>query len=397
MPPPARGGPLAPLAWPRFRALWLAGLVSFLGTWVHNTAARWSATTLSGKPSVVAAVDTLQLLPMMLLAVAAGRLADRYDRRRILVATHLGYAFVAGAMAVWAALGHLDVPFLLAMTAAIGVLSAITAPAWQATVPRQVPDAQVPAAVAVMSTGFNLARAIGPTLGAWVLVRGGAGAAFGLNALSYAVIGLLFWRMPPQPPPPRPPGPRRSPVTIPALRRYYAIVLWFGVCANPALSLLPLVARDHLAGGAPTYGLLLSGFGFGAAGAGLLIARGAERFGATRLMALAAAGTGLGLAGLSVSTTLPMGVAGTALCGMGWIATLATANARVQVRAPAEVRGSALAWHLTAAVGGQALGSLLGGLLAEAWGVGAALAVDAVGVGLLSATLIGNTRWRPTS
>jgi MFS family permease len=369
--------PFAPLRHARFRALWLAGLVSFLGTWVHNVAARWTAATLSPSPLAVSAVDALQLAPMVLLSLLAGRLADVHDRRRLLVATHLGLAAVAALMGALAAWDRLSLTVLLVFTGLLGVLGAFNGPAWQATVPRQVPDEEVPQAVALMSTGLNLARALGPAAGAWMLVRAGPAAAFFTNAVSYVVIGLLLWALPPQPPHPTS-GPRPSPLADRGLRGLYAIGLGFGLFAMPSLSLLPVVARDALGGDATSYGRLLSAFGVGAVSAGLVVAAGARRFGSRVFIAITCAGSALGLALLSRAHTLETAVLAAALAGAGWLGTISTGNAGVQVRAAPQVRARALAFYLTFAVGGQAIGSLLGGWLASHVGLGVALRVDAV-------------------
>lgn len=369
---------LSPLRHPGFRALWLGSLASFLGTWVHNTAARWTATELSGRPSVITAVDALQLGPMVLFSVLAGRWADRHDRRTLLLWTHagLGAAALALALSDWS--GHLDVPTLLALSAVLGTCSAWNGPAWQATVPRQVPDAEVPRAVALLSTGFNLARAVGPALGSWMLLAAGPGAAFAANALSYLVVAALIARLPPQPA--GPPRAGAAPWALPALRGYYAVVFVFGFCANPSLSLAPLVARDGLGGGVTEYGRLLTGFGLGAAAAGLLVALGAERLGRARYMALSTTVAAAGMFVLAHAHLLAPAMAGAALCGAGWIGTIATANGAIQLGAPANARSEAMAWFLTAAVGGQALGAFSGGQLAERWGVAGAL--EALGLGL---------------
>jgi MFS family permease len=367
----------------RFRNLWLAGLVSFLGTWVHNVAARWSAATLSPSPLAVSAVDTLQLLPMVVLSVLAGRLADRRDRRTVLIATHLGLATVTGAMAILAASGRLTLPWLLGLTTLLGVLGALTGPAWQATVPRQVPDDEVPRAVALMSTGFNLARAVGPGAGAWMLVTVGPAAAFATNTASYLLIGTLLWLLPPQPPVPHE-GPVASPLQVPALRRLYTVGALFGVCAMPSLSLLAVVARDGLTGDAATYGHLLSAFGIGAVASGLLVASGARRFGERVFMAATCLLAAAGFALLARADTERTALLGAAVCGAGWIGTIATVNAGVQVHAPASVRARALAYYLAFAVGGQATGSLLGGWLAAHLGLSAALHVCAAALVVLA-------------
>jgi MFS family permease len=384
-------GPFAPLRHTRFRALWLAGLVSFLGTWVHNVAARWSAATLSPSPMAVSAVDALQLAPMVLLSLFAGTLADALDRRRLLIATHAGLAVVVATMGVLAAFERLTLPVLLSLTFLLGILGALNGPAWQATVPRQVPDEEVPKAVALMSTGFNLARAVGPAAGAWMLVAVGPAAAFFTNAASYMFIGLLLWRLPPQPPAVVT-GPVRSPLSEPGLVRLYVVGLAFGLFAMPSLSLLPVVARDALVGDAQSYGRLLSAFGLGAVSSGLLVASAVQRFGNRPFIATTTVVSALGLFVLSSAHTLPQALVGAALSGMGWIGTISTVNAGVQMRAPAEVRARALAYYLTFAVGGQAVGSLFGGWMASHLGLQAALRLSAAALVVVAVVVLAGYR-----
>lgn len=385
-------GPFRPLAVPRFRALWLAGLVSFLGTWVHNVAARWTAATLSESPLAVSAVDTLQLLPMVLFSMAAGALADRHDRRAVLVWTHVGLTGVALVMGVLALAGDLTLTTLLALTSGLGVLGALNGPAWQATVPRQVPDEDVPGAVALMSTGFNLARAVGPGVGAWMLVAWGPAAAFVANAASYLLIGFLISRLPPQPPHPGD-GERPSPLSDPGLVKLYAVVAAFGLLAMPSLSLLAVVARDAITGNAADYGRLLSAFGLGAVSAGLVVASGARRFGNRPFIALTCCASALGFVVLSGAHTMAMAMVGAALCGVGWLGTISTVNAAVQMRAAPAVRARALAFYLTFAVAGQATGSFLGGWLATVVGLSLALKTFALLLGVLAAVVLAG--WRP--
>lgn len=366
--------------------------MSFLGTWVHNVAARWTAATLSSSPIVVSAVDTLQLLPMVVLSIFAGTLADRADRRSLLLLTHLGLTCVAGLMGVLALAGRLSLEVLLVLTCGLGVLGALNGPAWQATVPRQVPDDEVPKAIALMSTGFNLARAVGPAAGAWMLVAFGPGAAFLTNAVSYLVIGALLWRLPPQPPHPHE-GERASPITDPGLVKLYVVVAFFGLFAMPSLSLLPVVARDAIAGGAAEYGRLLSSFGLGAVSAGLVVASGARRFGNRPFITLTCLASAAGFWTVAHAQSLQWAMAGAALCGVGWLGTISTVNAAVQMRAAAAVRARALAFYLTFAVGGQASGSLLGGWMASHLGLRVALQACAVAQVALAAVVLAG--WRP--
>lgn len=369
-------GPFAPLRHPRFRGLWLAGLVSFVGTWVHNVAARWTAATLSPSPLAVSTIDTLQLLPMVLLTIAAGKVADATDRRRLLVGVHIALAALATLMGAVAWTGHLGLPELFGITACIGACGALNGPAWQATVPRQVPDEEVPAAVALMASGFNLARAVGPAAGAWMLVHVGAAWAFWTNAVSYALIGVLLWRLPPQPVHP-PSEETRSPLQVPALRKLYAAVTAFGLFGMPSLSLLPVLARDTLGGEASAYGELLAAFGLGAVSVGLVVAIGAQRFGTRVWVALTCL---LSAVGLALLARPGAAFVGAALCGVGWIGTLSTLNAAVQMRAPAAMRARSLAWYLTFAVAGQSTGSLLGGWIASAASLPIALQASAWGL-----------------
>lgn len=373
----------APLRHPRFRSLWLAGLVSFLGTWTHNVAARWAAATLSAAPLAVSAIDTAQLAPMVLLTVAAGRLADRVDRRRLLVQTNLGLAACAGLMGAAAAADLLSLGVLYGVSIAMGVLSALNGPAWQATVPRQVPDHEVPAAVNLMSTGFNLARSVGPALGAWMLVEAGPAWAFWANAATYSLIAFLMARLPPQEISPAPEA-RARPWRVPALRRLYAAVFAFGLLAMPSLSLLAVVARDRVGGDASAYGTLLGAFGAGAVATGLLVASATARFGRRFFVAASIGLSALGLAVLSGADGLGPAIAGALVCGAGWIGTLSTINAAVQLQAPPGGRGEILGAYLAAAVAGQATGSFVWGWAASPLGLEGALRACSLGLAVLS-------------
>lgn len=384
---PTGGGlvQFGPLRHRRFRWLWIAGLTSFLGTWVHNVAARWAAATLSPSPLAVSTVDTLQALPVVLLSLGAGKLADSVDRRRLLITTHVILAAVTALMGMLTAFGSLSLPALFSLTALIGVFGALNGPAWQATVPRQVPDEEVPGAVALISTAFNVARTLGPTIGAWTLLYFGTATAFFANAASYIFIGLLMWRLPPQPPQRRE-GILASPFADPTLRRLYAVVLLFGLFAMPSLSLLPIIARDAIHGGALSYGGLLSAFGIGAVCTGLFVAAGARRLGYSTFVAMSCLTSVAGLVLLSLAQTLPVASLGAALSGSGWISVISTTNARVNTHAPAEMRGRALALYITFAFGGQAGGSFFGGWMAQQLGLSFALQIYAV---LLSALAVG--------
>ena len=366
-----------PLRHERFRWLWIAGSVSFLGTWIHNVAARWTAATLSPSPLAVTAVDTVQVLPVVLLSIIAGRLADSVDRRRLLIATHAALTIVATVMAIVAMMGWLSMPSLLVLTALIGVFGALNGPSWQATVPRQVPDDEVQSAVALISMAFNTARTVGPAVGAWVLLKLGAPAAFLANAVSYGFIWYLFLKLPPHPPPSQALGRRKigAPLGHPELRRLYVTVMTFGLFAMPSLSLLPIVARDGLGGGAMGFGALLTAFGAGAVCAGPFITAGDRILGYGKLVALSCLMAGGGLMLLALATSTSAAMVGAVLSGAGWIVTISTTNANVNLGAPDDIRGRAIAFFLMFAFFGQAAGSLMGGLAAQYLGLRTALTI----------------------
>jgi MFS family permease len=374
---------LGPLRHKTFRWLWLAGLTSFLGTWIHNVAARWTAATLSFSPLSVTTVDTLQVLPVVFLSLGAGKLADSVDRRRLLLTTHAILAAITALMGLFAINRRLSLPILFALTAFIGGFNALNGPAWQATVPRQVPEEEVPGAVALISTAFNVARTIGPAVGAWVLLYFGSATAFFANSASYIFIGLLIWQLPPQPPRPVEGG-LASALVDPTLRRLYFVILVFGLLAMPALALLPVIARDALVGGATSYGALLSAFGIGAACTGPFVAAAARRLGYRTFVALACAAGTAGLVTLSLGHALPIAMLGAALCGSGWIVAVSTTNAKVNTHAPAAVRARALAFYITFAFSGQAGGSFIGGWMALHVGLALALQIYAVLMALLA-------------
>src|SRR5690606_24363503 len=199
-PPPVEPGAWSPLRHSVFRALWIAGLASNVGTWMQNVGAAWLMTSLAPTPLWVSMVQAASSLPAFLLAIPAGALADVVDRRRLLLAA---LSWIAGASAVLTALtfaGAIGPAGLLALTFAIGIGAAFVAPAFLAIVPELVPREEIPAAVSLNGISMNLARAAGPAAGGLLIAAAGVGFAFFANALSYlGVIGAIArWRRPPR-------------------------------------------------------------------------------------------------------------------------------------------------------------------------------------------------------
>src|SRR5262249_43384498 len=174
----------APLRRPVFRALWVASLASNLGTWLQNVGAGWLMTGLTASPLMVALVQAATTLPVFLLAVPAGALADVIDPRRLPLAAPGWMLGAGGALAAATAAGVVTPWLLLGFTFALGLGFALNAPAWQAVVPELVPRAEVPAAVALNGVSVNASRALGPALGGVLVAAAGPGAAVLLNARS---------------------------------------------------------------------------------------------------------------------------------------------------------------------------------------------------------------------
>ena len=384
-------GPWSPLRRPVFRALWIAGLASNLGTWVQNVGAAWLMTSLAPEPFVVALVQAASNLPFFLLAIPAGALADVVDRRRLAL---VALAWLSASSALLAGLsfaGAIGPAALLALTFAIGVGSALLAPAFAAIVPELVPREEIEPAVSLGGISMNAARAVGPALGGFVVAAAGTGATFALNAASFlAVMAVLArWRREPPErtlPPEELIGAMRAGMRYvrhsPPLRTVLVRTGAFALPASAIWALLPLYARDQLALGPSGYGMLLGFFGVGAVGGGLMLHRTRRWLGIEGLAtgaALAFAASHLVLA--AVHALAPVAFA-LFVAGGAWTSLLSTLSAAAQMAIPSWVRARALATHMLVIFGGLAVGSAAWGALAGFVGVPRTFALAALAVAL---------------
>jgi len=273
---PAKG----PLSFPVFRALWIATIISNIGTWMHDVGAGWLMTSLSPSPLLVALVQAATTLPMFLLALPAGALADIVDRRKMLLGAQILGLSAAAALAVLT-LQDLTTPWvLLAATFFLGVAAALSAPVFQAIVPELIDKAGLPEAVALNSLGVNIARAIGPALGGVIVAMAGVPAVFALNAVSVTavLIVLVRWKraatiysLPPE----HFFGALRAGYRYarhsPAMRLVLIRTLGFFLFSSALWAMLPLVGRRELGLDAAGYGGLLGCMGAGAIVGALLL------------------------------------------------------------------------------------------------------------------------------
>ena len=386
--PPA-GAALAPFRTRDFRNLWLANLSSNFGGLVQGVGAAWLMTSLTSSASMVALVQASTTLPVVMLSLLSGAVADGFDRRRVMLASQGFMLVVSILLAACAWLGWIGPWSLLGFTFLIGCGGALNNPSWQASLGDMVPRENLPAAVTLNSVGFNLMRSVGPAAGGAIVAAGGAAAAFAVNAASYALLigTLLRWR-PGTSASTWPRTPLGSAITeglryvamSPNIARVMLRAFSFGLTSIAVLALLPLVARTLGSGSALTYGVLLGTFGAGAVAGAFALARLRERVSSESL----ARGT---FTGFALCATVLAGasgpwVAGPALMlgGACWVIALSTFNVTVQLSTPRWVLGRALSLYQMAAFGGMASGSWLWGHVAEGAGLGSALLWAALGM-----------------
>jgi len=401
--PAARNGSVsawAPFRRPVFRALWIAQLVSNIGSFMQTVGAAWLMVELDASPTVVALVQTATFLPVVLVGVAAGALADLLDRRRLLLAAQSLMLLAAGALAVLTALEVTTPWSLLALTFALGLGGAFNAPAWQAIQPELVPAWEFRQAVTLGSAGINLGRAIGPAVGGVLIAAAGPWLVFALNAVSFAavVVVLLLWRRSPEEdagPPERFAGALRAGVRYalfsPALQGVLLRTGLYAAASAGLMALLPVYASRVLQVGSGWLGVLYAGFGAGAVLTAALAPHISRRLGPDGIFALGVllvAGSTLALAAVhspwpALTLTLP--------AGAGWLICISTLNVASQEALPGWVRARGLALYLTALSAGIAAGSFAWGALADASGVPTAYAWSALAV---AATLLLGLRWR---
>lgn len=365
---------MAPFSNPVFRSLWIATLVSHLGGLVQAVAAGWTMTMLTESEQMVALVTASTTLPIMVLSLFAGVLADNYDRRRIMLFAQIMMLVVSSALTLAAWFDLLTPWLLLSFTFLIGCGAALHNPSWQATVGDIVPREQVPAAVTANSVSFNLMRSVGPALGGLIIVIAGAASAFAVNALSYLALiaALLLWRKPAEIRTlPREPFRQAATAGVryvglsPNLLRIILRGFLFGLSAVAILALLPLVARDLLDGSASTYGLLLGCFGIGAVGGAFLNARIRKRFAGETIVRAAFVITALGALVLSLGNTMALSALALVVCGACWMTANSLLNVSLQLSTPRWVVGRALSFYMMSNAFGMVAGSWLWGLLAE--------------------------------
>jgi len=388
--------PWSPLLVPVFRALWIASLAANLGVWMQNVGGVWLMTTLSPSPVLIALMQTATSLPVFLLALLSGALADIVDRRMLLMVGLAMMLMAVSILGVLTLLGATTPWSLLVLTFVLGLGTALNQPIWQAIMPGLVPREELSNAVTLGGVGFNIARAIGPALGGIIVAVISPGAVFLLNAGMFLItlVVIIRWQSPRRSsalPSERVVGALRAGLRYlrhaPPLKAVLVRMAVFISCGSALWALLPLVAGHNLNLGGLGYGIFLGCLGLGAIIGAMFLPRLRQRLQIDVLVTSATlvyTVTTVALALLHlVSVLLVVLLVG----GMAWMTLTSSFNVLTQLAVPKWVQARALGLYYLVFQGGTAFGSIVWGVVAARLGVSAALLCAAVGmvVGLATA------------
>jgi MFS family permease len=389
----------ASLAVRNYRLFFYGQLVSLVGTWMQAVAQAWLVLRLTNNNGfALGMVTALQFLPLLLLSTHAGLLADRMDKRKVLIATQTAMGILAAVLAVLTLTHVVQLWMVGVLALLLGVANAFDNPTRQAFVTEMVGPQSVANAVGLNSTIFNAARVAGPAIGAVLIKVFDVGPCFLINAASFVavIIGLLMMRpeeLLQQPVAVRARGQIREGLRYawrtPVLRSTLFLVGVVGTLTFNFMVILPLMARQTFHGDAGTYGLLSAVMGAGSLAGALIVA--ARSRATTTLLLGSCVLCGLACLGAAVAPSLITEVPALAVAGATSIAFVATANTIIQLTATPEMRGRVMALYVLLFLGTTPIGGPLVGWICRVAGpragflVAAGAALFAGGVGVLSA------------
>ncbi len=379
------GATLAPFRNRVFRAIWIAMMFSNFGSLIQSVGAAWLMTTLTPYHQLVALVSASVTIPIMLLALFAGAIADSFDRRKIMLIAQCGMFVVSALLSYLTWRAAMTPTVLLTMTFLIGIGTTLNGPAWQASLRMQVPAGDVPAAISLNSISFNLARSVGPAIGGLLMSLQGPALNFAVNALSYLGIITVLWRWKPSEV-----KLRREPLFEAIgrgltfcrgskdVRNTLVRSALFGAGGAGLSSLMPLVARELIVGGDQLdYGILLGSFGIGSIVAALLVGRLRTRFGNDGAVVTGTYAYAIATAGLAWASALWPAVPFAFLGGAGWVFALTSLNTVIQMRAPNDIVGRCISIYHMCTFGAMALGAWGWGALSDGIGLRTTMGIAA--------------------
>ena len=393
--PDADLGALAPFRHRVFAMLWSTWLIANLCMWMNDVAAAWLMTTLSDRPNWVALVQTAATLPVFLLGLPSGALADIFNRKRFLLVTQIWVAVVGTLLAAAIFAGAVTPPLLLLLVFLNGIGLALRWPVFSAIVPELVPRAQLPAALALNGVSMNAARIIGPLVAGAIIASLGSAWVFLLNAVLSALAAVVIarWRREHTPHPlGREPlaGAMRVGLQYVMQSQHLKGVLLriaiFFFHSTAVMALLPLVARLIEGGDAATFTLLLAAMGAGAVASTFALPRLRQRFARDHLVMGGASLQALSMAVMAVNSNVWIGVLAMALGGASWLTTANSLSVSAQLSLPDWVRARGMSMYQMAIMGAAASGAAVWGQVATWSSVPWALGLGAVS-GILSMAL----------
>ena len=385
--PLAAPSALAPLAHPVFRMLWIAWLIANTCMWMNDVAAAWLMTSLTTSPVMVALVQTASTLPVLLLGLPSGALADILDRRRYLMFTQFWVAGVALLICLTVLSGTMSARMLLFLTFANGIGLAMRMPVFAAIVPTLVPRNVMPQAIALNGVAMNASRIVGPIIAGALIAGAGSLYVFALNAALSVVAGFVILRWKHAPVPSALPGERflgaiRVGVQYvrqsSRMRTVLLRVALFFLQSIALLALLPLVARDMHGGGAQSFTLLLACLGVGAIASALVLPRLRHRLALDRIVRdgtlLQAAAT----LAVAFAPNLYVAVPAMIAAGAAWLTVANTLSVSAQLSLPDWVRARGMSIYQMALMGSSAVGAALWGQVATVGSVRTSLVLAAL-------------------
>jgi len=356
-----------------FRMLWASVLISNVGSMIQSVSAGWLMATITESEDLVALVQTATSLPVMLFSLLAGALADNFDRRRQMFVAQTFMFIVSIALTAITFAGGITPALLLAGTFVLGCGTALSIPAWQASLRDLVRREDLPSAVTLNSMSYNFTRSVGPAIGGILVATFGAALAFMVNAVSYVpiLVSLRRWRKTGGAPdlPREPLGQAigagiRYVAMSPHLFQVIARSFLFSFSGVAIMAMLPLLTRDTLALGATAYGLLFGSFGLGAVAGAMNSARLRTWLSNEKLARFGSLGFAASIALIGGVRTIWVAMLCLPIAGACWVLTISLFNTTVQMWTPRWVVGRCMSIYQTAVFGGMALGSWSWGLIA---------------------------------
>jgi predicted MFS family arabinose efflux permease len=376
----------APLRHGAFRALWLASFTALTVSWISDSTAAWLMTSLSPSPLMVALVSSAITLPILLMALPAGAVADLFDRRMVLRVTQVWVTLVLLALFAVSMTGRMTAELLLALTVLHGIGNAIRFPVTAAMTPALVPRTDLPNALALHAVSFNGARVIGPVLAGLLLSWIGGAWVFLTCALISVAVAVAYARGDSQQRSSSLPNERfvaamrlglqfsrQTPAMVAAL----AHVCGYTFFAVVMQALLPLVARDRLGGAAGTYTLLLSAMGIGAIAGVLALPALRRRLNRDQLLAVFAITQAVGTAALSQATSAWIAAPAAFCGGLAWTATFNVLSVTAQISLPDWVRARGTSVFLASGMIGATAGGIAWGQIASVASIERAMEIAA--------------------